>query len=202
MKKICLIALILFVACKKSADSTSTQTVGILVKDAANSQPVSGASVLLRRCANAGCAFGEVTEFQGTTDANGILHVPGENYNNVPVWNDAIYVIKENYWPQFFSKSTTVSITPYGWARVRIISGTNYPQGSQLKMNVFSANQPLLSAHEFETAADSSIIISGFGNEVNRIEWQVYGNSTVLNSGVLNQQFPRLDTLQGLTLNY
>ena len=60
-------------------------------------------------------------------------------------------------------------------------------------MNVFSANQPLLSAHEFETAADSSIIIVGFSNEVNRIEWQVYGNSTVLNSGVLNQQFARLE---------
>jgi len=200
MKKICLIALILFFACKKSADPTPT--VDILVKDAANSQPVSGASVTLRRCANAGCAFGEVTEFQGTTDANGILHVPGDNYNNVPVWNDAIYVTRGNYWSQFFSKSTTVSITPYGWARVRIISGTTYPAGSLLKMNVFSASQPLLSAHEFEIAADSSIIISGFGNEVNRIEWQVFGNSTVLNSGVLNQQFPRLDTLQGTTLNY
>ena len=169
MKKICLIALILFVACKKPADPIPT--VDLLVKDAANSQPVSGASVRLMRCANAGCAFGEVIEFQGTTDANGILNVPGENYNNVPVWNDAIYVVKENYWTQFFSKSTTVSITPYGWARVRIISGTGYPAGSLLIMNVFSASQPLLSAHEFETAADSSIIISGFGNEVNRIEW-------------------------------
>jgi len=200
MKKICLIALTLFVACKKSADPTPT--VDILVKDAANSQPVSGASVMLRRCANAGCAFGEVTEFQGTTDANGILHVPGDNYNNVPVWNDAIYVTRENYWPQFFSKSTTVSVTPYGWARLRIISGTRYPAGSLLKMNIFSASLPLLSAHEFETADDSSIIISGFGNEINRIEWQVSGNSTVLNSGVLNQKFPRLDTLQGITLNY
>ena len=200
MKKICIIALILFVACKKIIEPTPT--VDILVKDAANSQPVSGASVMLRRCANAGCAFGEVTEFQGTTDANGILHVPGDNYNNVPVWNDAIYVTRENYWPQFFSKSTTVSVTPYGWARVRIISGTSYPAGSLLKMNIFSASLPLLSAHEFETADDSSIIISGFGNEINRIEWQVSGNSTVLNSGVLNQKFPRLDTLQGITLNY
>jgi len=200
MKKICIIALILFVACKKPTETTPT--VDILVKDAANSQPVSGASVMLRRCANAGCAFGEVTEFQGTTDANGILHVPGDNYNNVPVWNDAIYVTRENYWPQFFSKSTTVSVTPYGWARVRIISGTSYPAGSLLKMNIFSVSLPLLSAHEFETADDSSIIISGFGNEINRIEWQVSGNSTVLNSGVLNQQFPRLDTLQGITLNY
>jgi len=200
MKKICIIALILFVACKKPTETTPT--VDILVKDAANSQPVSGASVMLRRCADAGCAFGEVTELQGTTDANGILHVPGDNYNNVPVWNDAIYVTRENYWPQFFSKSTTVSVTPYGWARVRIISGTSYPAGSLLKMNIFSVSLPLLSAHEFETADDSSIIISGFGNEINRIEWQVSGNSTVLNSGVLNQQFPRLDTLQGITLNY
>jgi len=201
MKKICLIVLILFVACKKPADPIPT--VDLLVKDAANSQAVSGASVTLKRCANAGCAFGVVTEFQGTTDSNGILHVPGENYNNVPVWNDAVYVTRTNYWPQSFSKSTTVSITPYGWVSLRIIRGANYPQGSVLKIAVQSASQPLYSPHEFSTtAADTSIVISGFGNEVNRIEWQVFGNSTVYNSGVLNQQFPRLDTLQTITLNY
>ena len=202
MKKICLIAFIVLAACKKSADD-STPTVDLLVKDAANSQPVSGASVLLRRCANAGCAFGEVTEFQGTTDANGILHVPGKNYNNVPVWNYAIYVTRENYWSQFFSKLTTVSITPYGWVNVHIKRATNYPQGSILRFAVYSATQPLYSPHDFSTAAaDTTVVISGFGNEVNKVDWQVFGNSTVLNSGTINQQFPRLDTLKSITLNY
>jgi len=175
MKKICLIALILFVACKKPADQAGT--VDILVKDASTSEPVSGATVTLNRCANAGCAFGVVTEFQGTTDTKGICHVPGANYASVPVWNDAIYVTKTNYWPQLFSKSTTISVTPYGWIRLRIIAGTNYPDGSRLIVNVVSTTQPLLSAHQFNTPADSSIVSSGFGNQVNRVEWQVSGHS-------------------------
>lgn len=203
MKKICLIALILFAACKKPADPADPiRTVDILVKDAANSQPVAGAIVSLRRCADLGCYFGEVIEFQDTTDGNGILHVPPDKYSKVPAWNDAIYVTKVNYWPQFFSKSASVSITPYGWVSLRIIRGTDYPQGSLLKMNIFSANQPLLSAHEFSTAADSSVVISGFGNELNKVDWQVSDNLTVYNSGTFNQQFPRLDTAKNITLNY
>ena len=83
--------LISFAACKKQGDGDSISTVNIQVKDATTGQPASGALVSLHRCANAGCAWGTVEEFRGTTDNDGICQVPSANYNNVPVWNDAIY---------------------------------------------------------------------------------------------------------------
>jgi hypothetical protein len=132
---------------KKPGDGGSISTVNIQVKDATSGQPVSGALVSLRRCANAGCIWGTVEEFRGTTDNDGICQVPSANYNNVPVWNDAIYVVKENYQTQFFSKSTTVSIKPYGWMAVKIARGSNYPQGAQLIFLVEDASNLITWMH-------------------------------------------------------
>jgi 5-hydroxyisourate hydrolase-like protein (transthyretin family) len=202
MKKICLAALILLAACKKPGDGDSISTVNIQVKDATSGQPVSGALVSLYRCANLGCAWGTVEEFRGTTDNDGICAVPSANYNNVPVWNDAIYVVKENYQTQFFSKSTTVSIKPYGWMAVKIARGSNYPQGAQLIFLVEETGQSnYLEAQRFDANTDSTIILKGYGNQQNQINWQV-SNSAVLNSGMWNQQVPRLDTVKNITLNY
>ena len=191
-----------FSACKKSSNADSISTVNIQVKDATSGQPVSGALVSLRRCANAGCVWGTVEEFRGTTDNDGICQVPTANYNNVPVWNDAIYVVKENYQPQSFSKSTTVSIMPYGWMAVKIARGSNYPQGAQLIFLVEETSQSnYVDAQRFNVATDSTIIVRGWGNQQNKINWQV-SNSAVLNSGTWNQQVPRLDTVKNITLNY
>src|SRR4030095_12023124 len=126
MKKVFFGALISFVACKKPGDSIST--VSVQVKEVSTGQPVAGATVALRRCADLGCSFGLVVEFQGTTDNNGICQVPTDKYNKVPDWNDAILVSKANYFLQAFSKSVPISVPPYGSLRVRIIRGTNYPQ--------------------------------------------------------------------------
>jgi hypothetical protein len=202
MKKICLSMLVLFLACKKPSKQDSFPAVDIQVKDATTGQPVSGAVVSLRRCANAGCAWGTVEEFRGTTDNDGICPVPSANYNNVPVWNDAIYVVKENYQTQFFSKSTTVSIKPYGWMAVKIARGSNYPQAAQLIFLVEETGQSnYLEAQRFNVTTDSTIILRGYGNQQNQINWQV-SNSAVLNSGMWNQQVPRLDTVKNITLNY
>ena len=202
MKKICVFILISFAACKKQGDGDSISTVNIQVKDATTGQSVSGALVSLNRCANAGCAWGTVEEFRGTTDNDGICQVPSANYNNVPVWNDAIYVVKENYQPQFFSKSTTVSVKPYGWIAVKITRGSNYPQGAQLIFLVEETGQSnYLDAQRFNANTDTTIILRGYGNQQNQINWQV-SNSAVLSSGMWNQQVPRLDTVKNITLNY
>jgi len=195
--------LIVFSACKKSGDSNSTSTVSITVTETVSGQPVTGASVSLHRCANLGCAFGTVTEFQGTTNNSGTCNVPVANYNNVPVWNDAIFVTKVNYWPQTFSKSTSLSITPKGWMQIRIVKGANYPQGSKLKLNVWNQGQPSnVNLEEFNIASDSLIVVSGFGNQLNKIDWQVSDNLNLFKSGTWNQQVPRLDTVRNITLNY
>ena len=208
MKKLPFIPLIslvivstIFISCKKG-NRDSISTVNIQVKDATTGQPVSRALVSLYRCANLGCAWGTVEEFRGTTDNDGICPVPSANYNNVPVWNDAIYVVKENYQQQFFSKSTTVSIKPYGWIAVKITRGSNYPQGAQLIFLVEETGQSnYLEAQRFNVTTDSTIILRGYGNQQNQINWQV-SNSAVLNSGTWNQQVPSLDTVKNITLNY
>ncbi len=202
MKKICLALLVLFAACKKPGEGESFPAVNIQVKDATTGQPVSGAIVSLHRCANAGCAWGSVEEFRGTTDNDGICQVPSANYNNVPDWNDAIYVGKENYQPQTFGKSTTISIKPYGWMAVKITRGSNYPQGAKLIFLVEETGQAnYLDAQRFDVTTDSTIILRGYGNQQNQVNWQV-SNSAVLNSGMWNQQVPRLDTVKNVTLNY
>jgi hypothetical protein len=140
MKKICLFILIFFAACKKQSDRDPIP-VNIQVTDATTGQPVSGAVISLRRCANAGCAWGSVEEFGGTTDNNGICQVPPDNYNNTSNGNDAIFVGKKNYQTPSFPKSTTLSIKPYGWLAVKITRASNYPQGAQLIFLVETTGQ-------------------------------------------------------------
>jgi len=202
MEKICLFILIFFAACKKQGDRDTIPVLNIQVTDATTGQPVSGAAISLRRCANAGCAWGSVEEFGGTTDNNGICQVPPDNYNNASNGDDAIFVGKKNYQTQSFAKSTTLSIKPYGWIAVKIMRGSNYPQGAQLIFLVETTGQSnYLEAQRFNASTDSTIILRGYGNQQNQINWQV-SNSAVLNSGMWNQQVPRLDTVKNITLNY
>jgi len=58
-----------------------------------------------------------------------------------------------------------------------------------------------LDAQRFNTNTDTTIILRGYGNQQNQINWQV-SNSAVLSSGMWNQQVPRLDTVKNITLNY
>jgi hypothetical protein len=201
MKKLFFI-LIIFSGCKKSET-----TVTIQVKEAVTGSPVAGVSVSLRRCANAGCSLGIVTEYSGTTDGNGILRVPQDKWDNLPAWNDAIFVSKPGYWTEIFSKTNSVSIIPTGWIRVRIIRGSSYPQGSSLDIHVWPQVNPAgtalgnTSSYLFNTAADSSVLITAFGNQLNKIDWRVVSNSVVLSNGTLNQQVPMQDTVSAV-LNY
>lgn len=205
MKKL-LIILLLFSSCKKP----SSPSVNIQVNELITGSPVAGATVSLNRCAAAGCIFGIVTEFSGVTDNSGIVWVPQDKYDNVPFWNEATYITKTNYWPEIFMKATSFSLTPMGWMSLRIIKGTSYPQGSVLTITSWRLTQPPNIAHlgkintqEFNVAADSIVIIKGFGNQLNKITWQVVdAGRNLLNNGTWNQQVPRLDTVRNITLNY
>ena len=173
------------VSCKKNDNVTSTATVPIQVQETTTGSPVAGASVSLRRCAALGCVWGLVEEFSGVTDNNGICHVPKDKYDKVPFWNEAISVIKPGYWGEIFAKTTSVTIAPVGWMRLHIIRSANYPSGSLLKINVWRQTLPLYIANqEFNIAADSSVLINAFGNQLNKIDWQVasVGTGSVLNS--------------------
>ncbi|HEX7844333.1 MAG TPA: hypothetical protein VF476_00955 [Chitinophagaceae bacterium] len=204
MKKI-LFILIAFSSCKKDS---SSPTVSFQVKEAVSGAPVAGATVYLNRCANAGCAFGTVTEFTGTTDDKGICKVPQDKWDKIPVWNDAIRIYKQNYWSEIFLKANSVTVVPAGWVRLRVIKGGSYPAGSildiKLTPQINLAGTALYvneSSYQFNAAADSTIRFMCFGNQTNKIDWRVISNSTVLNSGTWNQSVPRLDTVSA-TLNY
>ena len=85
---------------------------------------------------------------------------------------------------------------------MKITRGSNYPQGAQLIFLVEDASQSYyVDAQRFNVATDSTIIVRGWGNQQNKINWQV-SNSAVLSSGMWNQQVPRLDTVKNITLNY
>ena len=215
MKKIItyslLLSLLFSYGCSKNGNNGSAPSVSISVTDLMTGTKVGGASVSLNRCANLGCAFGRVEEFKGQTDNNGVVSVPQDKYNKIPEWNDATYITSPDYWPEMFKKATNFSITPYGWMRLRIIRGTNYPAGARLIIMMNRQTQPANTAYggysdtnDFNTAADSSLLIKGFGNHANKINWQVQGpsGSGVLNSGTWNQQIPKLDTIKNITLNY
>ena len=194
-----------------SKDTPSSPSVSINVTDLMTGTRVAGATVALRRCANLGCAFGIVEEFKGQTNNDGVISVPQDKFDKIPEWNDATYITSTDYWPEVFKKGKTFSITPYGWMRLTIIRGTNYPAGSRLIIMVNCQTQPANTAsggyidvNDFNTAADSSLLIKGFGNHLNKINWQVQGpgGSGVLNSGTFNQQIPKLDTIRNIVLNY
>ncbi len=210
MKKLFIILLI-FSSCKKNnnASSSSSASVSIQVNELTTGSPVSGATVVLQRCAAFGCVFGIVQEFSGVTDNNGIVKVPQDKYDKIPFWNEATFITKPNYWTETFTKATPLSLTPMGWMSLRIIKGTNYPAGSVLTITAWRQTDPpniahtgYISSRDFNAAADSIVLINGFGNQVNKITWQVTSGINTLNSGTWNQSFPRMDTVRNVTLNY
>lgn len=206
-----LLSILFVTGCSKKDNGGSSPSVSISVTDLMTSTKVSGATVSLRRCASLGCVFGIVEEFKGQTDHNGTVSVPQDKYDKIPDWNEATQITSPDYWPEIFKKATSFSITPYGWMRLRIIRGSNYPPGSRLLIRTNRQIQPPNSAYggysdlkDFNAAADSSLLIKGFGNHLNKIDWQVYDPSGagVVKSGSWNQQIPKLDTIKNITLNY
>ena len=195
MKKLFLI-LIVFSSCKKDPHEVEIQ-----VTETGSNSGVAGANVSLRRCARLGCAFGLVTEYTGTTNNAGICKVPEDKWNKIPVWNDATLVSKPGYWTEVFSRTTSLSLVPEGQIRLRIIRGSNYPQGSILNINIspeISRTGTALGAssgHDFNAAADSIVLMMGFGNQNNKLDWRLINSSTVLKNGSGRLQVPRQGTV-------
>jgi hypothetical protein len=197
MKKYILI-LVLFAGCKKESKQDLTTTT-IKVVESVTNLPVSGATVVLSKC-DYGCplGLGATIFFNGLTDANGTCQVLSENYNDP---SSIINVAKTKYWPFNVIKSTTLSLIPEGWMQLRIIKTANYPVGSKLILSLWNEAEDYIDTKYYNTAADSIILVKGFGSQLNKINWQV-SNSSVLNDGTFNQQIPRFDTVKSPTLNY
>ena len=71
-------------------------------------------------------------------------------------------------------------------------------------MNIYNADRTRIDFIDNNAAADSLILIKGFGGEENKIDWQVMDeNSNLLKSGTtIGIPIPRLDTLKNKLLNY
>jgi hypothetical protein len=195
MKKF-LFALLLFTACKKSGSNK----MEIVIREPVSGTPVQGATVTLIRC-NFGCPFGGTTLFNEQTDANGKVYVSSSAFSDA---SGGMAVEKSKYWPVgLTTPAVAVSLTPEGWLRIRILKGGNYPAAANLKIVTHNqTGDPLIDTREFSLANDSSILVRGFGGQLNKLDWQVSDNLTVYNSGTFNQQVPRLDTVKNITLNY
>ncbi len=185
-------------SCKKAKP-----TVQIKVIDQITNYPVSSARVIVYKCGTFNCNLGTIDLFSDVTDNNGICTVPEDSYN------EALYarVERADYWSWDETKTTLKKIVPAGWMRLRIIKTSNYPDQSRLQITIISqstnsSGSAFAVINNFNAAADSSILIKGFGGQPNKIEWQVYGPNTVVNSGSWDQQVPPLDTVKNITLNY
>ena len=196
MKKL-LIILAVFASCKKS----SQPSVQLQVRDAITNTIVKGATVDLMKCQGIDifCTLGYVSFKNSITDNNGNCSFLQTDYDKAK----AIRTSKSDYWTSESSKTTSPLIYPEGWIRLRIIRGTNYPSPSTLRITIQNALAVAISQTECNTAADSTILVRGFGGLLNKVDWQVTNATGVLNSGnSWNQQVPRLDTVKNITLNY
>jgi len=196
MRKLILV-IIIFASCTKKDKPNLTS---VKVQESVTNLPVSAADVALLRC-NYGCPFGATVLFQGVTDDNGICQVPSGNYGDTESY---MVVWKTKYWPFEVQKNTTVYITPEGWLQLRINRVGNYPVGSRLLLNLYNQNGSRSDLTDYNTAADTLILVKGFGSQQNKIDWQVVdaGFNLVTNGTLNGLQIPRFDTLKNVTLNY
>jgi len=183
-------------SCKKEGNK-----VPVTVMDKVTNTPVSNASVFAYKCGVFNCYLGRIDLFNGTTNNDGICKVPTDAYNEAPYLGAS----KNDYWStNNDDKSTTKYLLPAGWIRLHIQRSTTYP--AQSVLNIQTTSQSVspyyFFTQNFNTPADSSLLIKLLGGQSNKIEWKVTApNSPVLNSGTWNQQVPRLDTVR-ITLNY
>mgnify|MGYP006943056962 CR=1 FL=1 len=97
-----------------------------------------------------------------------------------------------------------VYLQPEGWVQLRIRKANFYPSDSKLFITIKSTTENKVDFSEFNTGSDSLIMVRGFGNTVNNIEWKVSSEYLgLMKSGAINGlEIPKFDTLTGFTLNY
>ena len=194
MKRIIFIAL-LFCACKKQEENKTW----FEVKDSITGTAIKGASVLIYKCTPGDPYCGFIAWQSATTSDDGRCSFKTADFDIVTFTE----VFKAGYWnPPSMTKNTRVSLCPEGWMRLRIIRGTAYPASSNLALHAYGNDPNIASFANFNTAADSTVLVRCFGGQINRIEWRVTGPANnSLGNGTWNQQVPRLDTV-AVTLNY
>lgn len=195
MKKL-LFILLVFTSCKKEPESVKIQ-----VRDAISNTNVKGVTVDLHRCTFATNPLcGLIAYRSNITGDDGSCRFTKNEYDQTI----QIAVNKTDYWgSSLIPKTLLVIIYPEGWMRLRITRGTNYPSQSRLNITMNNSLTGFYSITGFNTAEDSSILVRGYGGQLNKIDWEVRDPvSNLLASGTWNQQIPRLDTVKNITLNY
>ena len=192
MKKLFIILLV-FASCKKDTGFK----VSIQVKDAITNSPVKGATVGLHRCGPSVLLCGLIAYRYNTTGDDGRCSFSEEDFDQTKYTEAS----RAGYWRTFEPKSILMYIYPDGWMRLRIIKGTNYPPQSRLRFTI-SYITAFGYSTEYNTPADSSILVRGIGGVTHKIDWRVVNPSNnQLNSGTWDQQIPRMDTVNAI-LNY
>lgn len=196
MKKPLLILLIIlwvFASCKKDSGSK----VQIQVKDAITNSPVKGVTVGLHRCMPSEPFCGLIAYRTNITGDDGSCSFNKDDFDQTKQTQAS----RAGYWGITEPKSILMYIYPDGWMRLHIIKGANYPSQSRLR---FTINYMTAFGYstEYNTAADSSILVRCIGGVINKMDWKVVDPSNnLLNSGTWDQPIPRMDTVNAV-LNY
>jgi hypothetical protein len=195
MKKL-LMALILFIACKKE----NKERVTVTVLETGTTIAVRAARVILMR-SNYGSSI-PTTVFNGLTDQNGMVHIDADKYKL-----GTFYIIeKDKYFESTANKKTRLYITPIGWIKLQIHPVRKYPPTVYLNLEVRSQNESLgaLGSMNLTADTDSTVLLLAFGGIQNKIVWNVFGVTSELdtNSTVDNLPVPRFDTLLNYSLEY
>jgi hypothetical protein len=199
--KVILFIFIVFSSCKK--DPKDSNTIPLKVVEPLSEIPVKDAQVIFFEC-TAGC-IGSTIHFTGLTDENGVCNVPSGSFNNYSV---EMNIYKEGYWPFLIpaQRSQKATLSPEGWVKLLIHTDTNYPSGSQLIISIAPKRLEYgygdyLTNHA--ASQDSTLLIKGYGGELNRINWQIVNaNFELLDYDELEVEVPRFDTSANVILNY
>jgi len=111
MKKILFFVLLLG-GCKKNSE----ETVSVLVKDLITNTPVKEAKVYVYKCVQTDPFCGLIAWIGATTGEDGRCSFYKANFDRVTL----IEAQKADYWGFRYPKTTSLSINPAGWLRLRI----------------------------------------------------------------------------------
>jgi hypothetical protein len=197
MKKLILLA-ILFSGCDKPEKETfEIPKKGLKVVEYATNLPIAGASLKLYEIGfyTSNCIY------SGLTDSNGICRVPINYFTNT---NLAMGVTKAKYWG-YYSRmvENQVSLQPAGWLELHIQKASFYTTDTKLSLMIYTTENTT-DYSQFNTAADSIIYVTGFGNKKNNIEWRVTSDlfGLMKNGTIIGLDIPKFDTLTGIKLLY
>jgi hypothetical protein len=214
-KLLVILSLSIFISCSKSKEEATSQEATSLFEifEYKTNTPVSSVRINLLRCSYYDLVFGcQATEIvsTGLTDNNGRYSFKQSELNRS---NQGIKLHKSNYWDAGGNPGINY-IAPESWISIHLIRQNVYSFPRlffRYDINGESGNARI---NPFTVPFDTIIKVRAFGNQVNRVNWQIgsgisssyisfnnYSVTPILANGILTQSPDRFGTTS-ITLTY